>query len=315
MIDRDQLRREKQNECDRVVEALHHRIPRLAEIAEEIGQLSIARIKSSIFQKNDQRSTQIDQQVNALMQEKKAILAQHGLDENIYKPQWQCPLCEDRGYIRPGELCQCYIQERLDETFQRSGIPENMRSLTFDTFNVNYYDQPTDIAEKVAKCRQLVEDIKSGKGRFNVVLLGEVGRGKTHLSVAMANAVLANRQTAIYKRIDDLLDLIREYKFDKETARHEGIFELEQLKTCDLLVIDDLGAENVTGFAINQLRIILEERNLRNKPWVINSNLSLSDLQKVYGQRVADRIIEKAVIYQLVSSESIRMQKRIQNQF
>ena len=38
MIDRDQLRREKQNECDRVVEALHHRIPRLAEIAEEIGQ-------------------------------------------------------------------------------------------------------------------------------------------------------------------------------------------------------------------------------------------------------------------------------------
>ena len=51
-----------------------------------------------------------------------------------------------------------------------------------------------------------------------MVLLGEVGRGKTHLSVAMANAVLANRQTAIYKRIDDLLDLIREYKFDKETA-------------------------------------------------------------------------------------------------
>ena len=32
-----------------------------------------------------QRSAQIDQQVNALMQEKKAIVAQHGLDENIYK--------------------------------------------------------------------------------------------------------------------------------------------------------------------------------------------------------------------------------------
>ena len=47
-----------------------------------------------------------------------------------------------------------------------------------------------------------------------------MGRGNKHLSVALANSVLANRQTAIYKRIDDLFDLIREYKFDKETARH-----------------------------------------------------------------------------------------------
>ena len=48
MIDRDQLRREKQNECDRVVEALHHRIPRLAEIAEEIGHSGIWKGSSGI---------------------------------------------------------------------------------------------------------------------------------------------------------------------------------------------------------------------------------------------------------------------------
>lgn len=47
----------------------------------------------------------------------------------VYKPQWNCPKCEDRGYIRPGELCTCYLQERLDESFRQSGIPRKYARL------------------------------------------------------------------------------------------------------------------------------------------------------------------------------------------
>lgn len=315
MIDRDKLRRQKQEECDRRVEKLHQEIPRLAEIAQTISLLSIERIRAGILAKDSQKSAEIDRQVAALLAEKQQILTNHGLTNDVYKPKWQCSKCEDKGYITPGVLCQCYIQERLDEAYQQSGIPENMRSFSFDNFDTVYYDNPEEVAEKLLKCHQLVADIKQGAGKFNLILLGDVGRGKTHLSIAMANAVLGNGQTAIYKRIDDLLDLIRTYKFDKEHESNNGNFELEQLKICDLLVIDDLGAENVTAFAVSQLRIIIEERNLRNKPWIINSNLSINELQSVYGQRVVDRMIEKAVIYQLNSKESIRMQKRMQEQF
>ena len=66
----------------------------------------------------------------------------------------------------------------------------------------------------------------------------------------------------------------------------------------------------MTSFAINQLRIIIEERNMRAKPWIVNTNLDLNELQTVYGQRVADRLIEKAAIYRLDCAESIRLQKR-----
>lgn len=76
------------------------------------------------------------------------------------------------------------------------------------------------------------------------------------------------------------------------------------------MVIDDLGAETVTSFAINQLRIIIEERNMRAKPWIVNTNLDLNEIQSVYGHRVADRLIEKAAIYRLDCAESIRLQKR-----
>lgn len=311
MIDRDQLRAQKQEECDARVEKLHLEIPRLEEIARAISLLSIERIRSGILQKNAVRSQEIDAQVAELIAEKRRILTEHGLTMEVYKPQWNCPKCEDRGYIRPGELCTCYLQERLDESFRQSGIPENMRAYSLDNFDVTFYAEPQAMAEKVEKCRQFIRQLKEGQAQNNIILLGDVGRGKTHLSIAMANAALANGNTVIYKRIDDLLDLIREYKYDRESGGEQGEgFELEQLKTCDLLVIDDLGAETVTSFAINQLRIIIEERNMRAKPWIVNTNLDLNEIQSVYGHRVADRLIEKAAIYRLDCTESIRLQKR-----
>lgn len=60
MIDRDQLRAQKQAECDARVEKLHQEIPRLEEIARAISLLSIERIRSGILQKNAARSQEIE---------------------------------------------------------------------------------------------------------------------------------------------------------------------------------------------------------------------------------------------------------------
>ena len=128
MIDRDQLRAEKQAECEARVEKLHREIPRLEEIAQQISLLSIERIRSGVLQKNAARGSEIDAQVAELIAEKRRILTEHGLTMDVYKPQWNCPKCEDRGYIQPGQLCSCYLQERLDEAFRQSGIPENMQA-------------------------------------------------------------------------------------------------------------------------------------------------------------------------------------------
>lgn len=310
-MNREQLRQEKQAQCDARIEQLHQAIPRLAEIADEISLLGVNRIRIGVLQKNAVAGAAIDKQVLALIAEKKAILQAHGLTVAIYRPQWDCEKCEDRGYIEPGVLCQCYLQERLDHVFQQSGIPVAMKAYSFDNFDVNYYTDIENMRGKVARCVDFVAQVKVGQQKQNLLFLGEVGRGKTHLSIAIANAVLANGNTVIYKRIDDLLDLIRTYKYDREQMAGVDQGSLDQLKQCDLLVIDDLGAETVTAFAINQIRIIIEERNLREKPWIINSNLSLEKIQGVYGERVADRIIEKAAIFHFNSPQSIRILKRM----
>ena len=82
---------------------------------------------------------------------------------------------------------------------------------------------------------------------------------------------------------------------------------LEQLRTCDLLVIDDLGAEATTDFVIEQLVLIIEDRNYQNKPWIINSNMDLNKIKEYYSARTSDRILDRARVFRLVQSKSARV--------
>ena len=229
------------------------------------------------------------------------------MDETIYEPDWNCPLCQDRGYTEPGVLCSCYQKERLDDLFLRSGMSEAMRQFTFENFETRYYTNAEDMDHKVRWCRQFVQQIQQGKCSQCLFLTGGVGRGKTHLSAAIANAVLENGNTVIYRRAADLFELIRQYRYEENRQKFEEM--LEQLRTCDLLVIDDLGAERTTEFVIEQLVILLEERNYRNKPWIISSNLSINEIISTYNDRTADRILDKAVLFKLDMQESIRVAK------
>ena len=311
MINREQLRLEKQQECNTRIEQMYEVIPVLREIDLEIAQKSTSFIKKMLQEKQTVHDmASIDKEVQALIEQREKILAEHGLTPEVYQPQWDCPKCQDRGYLEAGVPCQCYLQERLNEQFAQSGIPEAMRNYSFANFDVSYYNDPTNMQEKKERCQRFVDRLKQGEQKSNLVFVGDVGRGKTHLSIAIANAAMANGNTVIYKRMDDLLDLIRSYKYDNDYQEENGQEALQQLRRCDLLVIDDLGAEKITEFGSNQLRLILEDRNMADKPWIINSNLSAADMDEAYGARTFDRIQEKASFFRFDSPTSIRQLKR-----
>lgn len=306
MIPRETLIQKKLEECEEKIALLHEKFPRLKEIAQEVSRLSYERISVGILKKNQFRAAQIDKEVKFLLKEKELILKANSIPLNIYEPEWNCPKCQDRGYSIPGVPCECYQKEKLDEIFQKSGISGNMEKKTFGNFDVSLYRDPKGMQDKVQRCKDFVVKTIKQEVQNNLFFTGAVGRGKTHLSLAIANEVLKQGGTVIYKRIDDLLDIIREYKFNREVDEPKKGFQLEHLKKVDLLIIDDLGAENITAFAQNQIRILIEDRNNFNKPWIINSNLNVNELQDYYGQRVTDRIIEKADIFSFESEISIR---------
>ena len=143
----------------------------------------------------------------------------------------------------------------------------------------------------------------------NLVLRGFVGRGKTHLSAAIANACIERGLTVVYRRTDDLLDLIRVSKFERGQDSDETIRTFDLLRNCDLLILDDFGAEARTEFAIDELTRLIEDRNLRNKSWVLNTNLEYGDIEKLYDPRLMDRIDEKATVFRLEMPESFRREE------
>lgn len=307
LLDREALIKAKQEECEKKIELLHTKFPRLREIEEELGRLSLERIKVGILSKDANRAKEIDKEAALLFKEKEFILKANGIPLTIYEPQWNCPKCQDKGYLNPGELCSCYQQERIEHLFKQSGITGNMRSKSFDNFDTSYYDDPVAMEDKVRRCRNFVHNLVQGKKQNNLLFTGAIGRGKTHLSLAIANEALKKGCTVIYYRIEDLLDAIRQYKYENDQGLIGAKQQLSFLKEADLLIIDDLGVESLTSFAENQIQMIIEDRNNLDKPWIINSNLDVEELQRTYGQRITDRIIEKSYIFSFEAATSIRV--------
>lgn len=306
-MNREQLRQEKQKQCDDYIAYLYGCIPNLEAIDKAIGQKNVAMIRSGVLHKNKAQQSALQQEIEALMKERHALLMQYGVDEAVYKPKWDCPLCEDRGYLADGTLCKCYQQERIQNIIEQSGMSAAMQQYRFENFYLDGFDKPEDIQKKVEWCKQFARQIVNGTCNDSLFLRGDVGRGKTHLSSAIANAVLAGGKTVIYKRAADLFDMIRRYKYEESTQRWHEV--LDQLISCDLLVIDDLGAERTTDFVTEQLVLLLEERNYRNKPWIINSNLKLSQIQDSYNTRVSDRIMDRATAILLERPNSYRKEQ------
>ena len=68
----------------------------------------------------------------------------------------------------------------------------------------------------------------------------------------------------------------------------------DMLVECDLLIIDDLGTEFHSQFSVSQLYNIFNSRMLSNKPVIINTNLTIRDLQENYTDRFVSRICGNA---------------------
>ena len=67
---------------------------------------------------------------------------------------------------------------------------------------------------------------------------------------------------------------------------------MERFISPDLLVLDDLGAEKSSEWAIEKLFLIFEKRVALSKHTFFTTNLSSEDINSVYGPRIVDRLIE-----------------------
>lgn len=160
-------------------------------------------------------------------------------------------------------------------------------------------DQETKIA--LEKAKRAVNEILLNK-KIHVVFTGKSGAGKSHLAMSIAWEVIEKsgyQKNVLFVNYRELLEQLRFAMNDKEAAKQIQGELMAELKTADLVVIDDIGAELGGNKATDSSRYnndtltgLLEAR--QNMATIITTNLTADELRKAYGERILSRIMQNS---------------------
>lgn len=172
------------------------------------------------------------------------------------------------------QICNLNVAYKL---IYYSGIPDRFKEFRAPDFKTN--------PDNRRAVNVVTNAIKHSQGVF---IYGAVGKGKTFLSsIIVIERAFLGKPSRFYT-VTDMLDKLRNFDNNVERLEH-----LTRIKTCPCLVIDDLGAENVTDWVSATLFEILDARYKANLMTVINSNLAIGDLTKRYSGLHGDRIVRR----------------------
>lgn len=226
---------------------------------------------------------------------RKELLKGAGFPEDYLEVKYTCDICKDTGCNKEF-YCQCYRKLIRDVAREELGINSPLKKCTFESFRLDRYPEVIDsviglnqrehMKNNYEYCKAYAENFTpDAKGLF---MFGKTGLGKTHLSLAIANVVLNKGYDVYYGSIQSIMDKLEGEHFGR-LPREDSI--KEDILTCDLLIIDDLGTEFVTQFTTAELYNIINSRILSSLPTIISTNLEVEQIAEKYSQRVASRIM------------------------
>lgn len=280
----------------------------LQDIEDELNRTAISISKNILLSGNNstEELTKLENSISSLKKEKENLLTKLGISADDIMPKYECMLCKDTGFLTENssnEMCTCLRQKLLDIAYNNSNLSD-LKNNTFDKFNLNFYSNEIDEKSYASKIspRDNINFIKNLSIKFidnfdnpdekNLIFIGNTGLGKTFLSNCIANELLKKGKTVLYQTAPVLLDLAIDYKFNKNNVlpeTYKNIFDV------DLLIIDDLGTENMNSIKFAELFTIINTRllNQNNKitKTIISTNLSIKNLFDTYDERIISRIV------------------------
>lgn len=210
-----------------------------------------------------------------------------------------CPLCAGLGYLRrdlpvghpefgKAIICDCRRQSVTEQVrsrlFSISRLDE-LKDLTFETFNSR---GRKGLGEKqVQSLEWAYNHSHQYAASLNgwLLLQGGYGSGKTHLAAAIANFAVQMGVPTLFLTVPDLLDTLR-FAYDSPDTTFEERFE--QIRNAELLVLDDFGTQNSTGWAQEKLFQIINYRYINKLPLVVTTNMALDEIEARIRSRLQD---------------------------
>ena len=240
---------------------------------------------------------------------RKALLTEHGFPENYLELTYDCPDCKDTGYA-DGQKCHCLRAREISVLYDQSNLRTLAGTDNFDLLSEEWYagEDRVRFHKAAEAARDFADHFDREPGR-SFYFFGTVGTGKSFLSVCVADRLIRGGHSVLYFSAIDLFAKIGDYRYDYRMRDMKNSFT-EDLCGCDLLIIDDLGTEQMTSQVPPDLFRIVNERQLGGRSTIISSNLSLEELRDRYSDRVFSRVASFYEVYKF-SGRDIRLQKKL----
>ncbi len=235
------------------------------------------------------------EEINARIREE---LKKNGYPEDYLAPICDCPKCGDTGYVGETvkEMCSC-LQEAYQKKLREEIGLQGGQDETFESFDEGLFSDEKLPGKEFSQrtlsraARDFCEDWADRWPKQtprDVLITGKAGLGKTFLLHAMAARLLEKGARVLLLSAYSFLETARAGYFGKE----EG---MEELLQAEVLMIDDLGSEPLMkNITVELLFNLINERQRKNLPTVISTNLSLQELKERYTERIASRLSDRS---------------------
>ena len=217
----------------------------------------------------------------------------------------------------PPVLCDCKRAERdvedaMREARRRVEEIEHLKRECFrDRRLLDFtFDNDKGYNPVISKAKRYVEIFSDMEARgMGLLLWGNVGTGKTFIAACVANALMEQGvpvyMTNFMRVMNQMMGM---------TGPDRNAF-LDELNRYRLLVIDDLGAEHDSSFAVEQVFSVIDSRCQSGKPMIITTNLSMAQMRAprdISHARIFDRVLAHCCPVR-INNQRIRQQAAARN--
>lgn len=214
--------------------------------------------------------------------------------------KYECDTCKDISFIISRETntaipCKCRGKKLYREILQKSDISDVFIEKTFDNFYTK--GRPDAIIKAENMAIEYARNFNSVKNTRNnsIAFLGQVGSGKTHLSIAIANELMKQDTGVLYMQYREKILKLKQNVLDEIYYQRE----VNKYKSAPVLLIDDLYKGKVTDADYNIMFEIVNFRYLKALPVIVSSEYThdeILDKDEAIGSRIVEmckgRIIE-----------------------
>ena len=210
----------------------------------------------------------------------------------VEEVQYDCPICEDKGYIfeiqdgyEVARPCKCLPKRQSIEKMERSGLSQAFKQKTINSFIDGKEWQ------KMAKFKVLkyINDFLKKGSNAGLILSGQPGSGKTHLGIAAMLELIDNNIGCVYREYLTMVTNLKQVGMNEE----EYIREMEKYINPPVLFLDDFLKGEVTSADLKHIYKVINTRYLKGKPIIISTEKSIKEILE-FDEAIGSRLIEQA---------------------